>query len=249
MAGKTVALDELRERIRALEGHANFLSPFEKAGLGGILPQSSGLHEYLALHHENAALGWMIATLKKLGISPKPIIWISQRPSLYPPGFTDFGLSPEQILFVQVSSPKEALWVAEKTLEELPALVVGENLTLNLTTARRLQLASGKWQNMLFLLHTQKMPAPCHIAMTRWHISACLSSDAPGLFSQYGVGQMRFRIELVRCRGAAGPAAWDVEWDDKKMDFNLVEEPQRRKRQFERSMPEGQEICPAYSFG
>ncbi|MES2503699.1 MAG: hypothetical protein V4534_02350 [Myxococcota bacterium] len=248
MVGKTVALDELRERIRALEGHV-FLPPFEKGGPGGILPQNAGLHEYIALQSENAALGWMVATLKKLGTPQKPIVWISQRPSLYPPGLSDFGLPPEQILFIQVANPKEALWVAEKTLEELPALVVGENLKLNLTTARRLQLACGKLQNMLFLLHTEKIPAPCHIAMTRWHISTRLSSDAPGLFSQHGVGQMRFRIELVRCRGAMAPAAWDVEWNDKEMDFNLVDESQRRRRQFEHLVPEGQEIRPAYRFG
>ncbi len=161
---------------------------------------------------DGAATGFCLLLLQRLlAARAGPVIWVSAGRDLYGPGLLAAGLDPGRFLFVTAAGEGERLWAMEEALRE-PGLaaVLGEIETLTSRAARRLQLAAEASGVTAFALRRGLKPSARgrepSTAATRWRISA-LSSGV----SQPG-RSARWRVELLRCRGAA-PAAWDVSWN------------------------------------
>jgi protein ImuA len=103
--------------------------------------------------------------------------------------------------------------------------VVGEVTgRLSLSASRRLSLAAERGGGLAFLLRRSRRPddpaleEPCS-AHTRWRVAALPS--APPLRRVPGLARARWRLELMRARGAE-PGEWDVEACDATGHLGVV---------------------------
>ncbi len=169
----------------------------------GGLPRAA-LHEILAAD-PGAAAGFAALVLARAGGT---ILWIAPEPDAWPPGLGRFGLSPAQLVLVRAPRGQDALWAMEETLR-CPAvgaalLVTGE---LDLTAARRLQLAAEAGGVLGLLLRSDDDGAAPTAALTRWRVGAAPSdSQAP-----HEIGDPAWNLDLLRCRGGR-PARWRATW-------------------------------------
>jgi protein ImuA len=151
------------------------------------------------------------------------------------------GVLPGRLILVRARRDAEVLWALEEGLRAPAArsgsgvlsaalsAVVGEVGEPDDTAMRRLQLAAEAAGRPCFLLRRRlfagraatptSMPAS---ALTRWRVGA-LPSTGTGLAGGLNglPGRPRWRLELLRCRGAA-PGSFTVEWDDAAGDFALA---------------------------
>lgn len=226
-------LADLRGRIRGLEGafckgENGGVLRFGAPALDGTLPWGglprAALHEVLAAD-DGAATGFCAALLARLAAGTGTVLWCrrGRARGLYGPGLAAFGLDPAHLVVVQGRTTTDVLWVMEEALHSgALAAVLGEADDLNLTAARRLQLAAEGGATTALLLRRERGEAEPGPAVTRWRIAA-----APGgpVDRRSGVGRTRWRVELLKVRGgaaglvAAGSAfgasrSWLVEWRD-----------------------------------
>jgi protein ImuA len=209
-------LSALRARIARLEraGAAESLSargddaiPLSPA-IDSSLPwgglQRAALHEILAAE-PGAAAGFAALVLGRAGGT---VLWIAPDPDAWPPGLSRFGLSPAQLVLVRAPRTQDALWAMEETLR-CPAvgavlLVAG---ALDLTAARRLQLAAEAGGVLGLLLRPNEDGAAPTAALTRWRIGAAPSDST----SPHAIGDPAWSLDLLRCRGGR-PATWRATW-------------------------------------
>jgi protein ImuA len=140
---------------------------------------------------------------------------------------------------------EEGLRVPAGVLSAALSAVVGEVAEPDDTAMRRLQLAAETAGRPCFLLRRRlfagrvatptSMPASMPAAaLTRWRVGALPATEmgsAGGLTGELtggldgGLtgwpGRPRWRLELLRCRGAA-PGSFTVEWDDAAGGFDLA---------------------------
>jgi len=177
--------------------------PIDSALPWGGLPRAA-LHEILAAE-PGAAAGFAALVLARAGGT---VLWIAPEPDAWPPGLARFGLSPARLVLVRAPRPEDGLWAMEETLR-CPA--VGAALlaagAIDLTAARRLQLAAEAGGVLGLLLRPDvDTPAPT-AALTRWRIGAIPSESG----SPHALGDPAWSLELLRCRGGR-PAAWRATW-------------------------------------
>ena len=250
-AARTATVAALRARIRALErggergdgGLAEATAASRPVlalgaeafdtGLPGGGLALSGLHEIAGARDEwddGAAAGFCLALLGRVAASrPGVLLWVARRPDLYAPGLPALGLDPGRLVLVHAAGDDEALWAMEEGLRARAlAAVVGEVAEPDDVAARRLQLAAEAAGRPCFLLrrrlHAARRRGAANAALSRWRVAALPSSPslsaAPA--GPTGLpGRPRWRVELLRCRGA-GPRSFMVEWDDAAGDFALV---------------------------
>ena len=146
------------------------------------------------------------------------VLWCLPRPDLYGPGLAAHGLDPERVVLVRTSRDAEILWAMEEGLRS-PGIVaaVGEVGTLPAVASRRLQLAAERSGVTAFLLRRWREGGQAvreralpNAAMTRWRVAALPSQPFRG---EPGVGRLRWRIDLLRCRGGE-PGCWEMEVPD-----------------------------------
>jgi protein ImuA len=171
----------------------------------GGLPRAA-LHEILAAE-PGAAAGFAALLLARAGGT---VLWIAPEPDAWPPGLARFGLSPAQLVLVRAPRQQDALWAMEETLR-CPAvgaalLVAGE---LDLTAARRLQLAAEAGGVLGLLLRPDEDGAAPTAALTRWRIGAAASDSQ----SPHELGDPAWSLDLLRCRGGRG-GAWRATWHE-----------------------------------
>ena len=222
---KAADLDSLRAKVRRLERRASSgprlaaslgSGAIDEALPGGGLPLA-GLHEILPERSEwddGPATGFAVALLTAvMKVAPGPLLWVSRHDDLHAPGCA--GLAARHVLRARARRDEEVFWALEEGLRcrDLVA-VLGEVETFERTAARRLQLAAENAGRPCFLLQRRRFAArggaPHSPALTRWRVaSAPGREDLPrGL-----VGLPRWRVELLRCRGAP-PRGFLMEWDD-----------------------------------
>ena len=230
MPEATAFLPELRERVRRIErptATARGVLPFGVAGIDRALPDGGlargALHEILGAggDEEDGALAAAFAAgiLGRLTVSGDGmVLWCLPRPDLYGPGLAAHGLDPGRVVLVSTPRDTEILWAMEEGLRA-PGIVavVGEVGTLTATASRRLQLAAERSSITAFLLRrwrdggqAARERALPNAAVTRWRITTMHSIP---LRSEPGVGRLRWRVELLRCRGGE-PACWEMEVPD-----------------------------------
>jgi protein ImuA len=226
-----VALQDRIRRIERPNARRHGVLPFgidviDRALPGGGLALGA-LHEILgegADEEDGAAAAGFVAGIA--GRLPKTngglVLWCLKRGDLYGPGLAAHGLDPARIVQVRTPRDDDILWALEEGLRTPGSLggiatVVGEIGRLPMVAGRRLQLAAERsgcpalllrrWQTGEEAAAERARPSA---AVTRWRIAALPSLPAAG---EPGIGTPRWRVELLRCRGAE-PAAWDLEVSD-----------------------------------
>ena len=215
-------LAALRERIRHIEQPASHgVLPFGVAAIDRALPGGGlalgAVHEILGIDGDEedgaAACGFIAGLLARLRMGP--VLWCLKRPDLYGPGLLAHGLDPARLVIVTVPRDEDILWAIEEGLRA-PGLgaVIGEIGRLPLVAGRRLQLAAERsgitafllrrWRNSEEAARERERPSA---AVTRWRIAALPAREVDDLRLRQLIGQPRWRVELLRCRGGV-PAQW-----------------------------------------
>lgn len=241
--GRQAGLAALRAQISRIEsaGRGSARRPVLPLGLaaldealpGGGLPLGA-LHEIegeRAEWDDGVTLGFCLALLARLrrlssnnqSTCAKHILWISRWGDLYPPALVALGLDPGRFIMVRAKAEPDLLWAMEEGLRcNRLAAVVGEVEGLDRLAGRRLQLAAEASGVTAFALHRRFRPRrrgrDASAALSRWRVTAARSSDTEDATF---IGRPRWRLDLLRCRGAA-PGSWQVEWDDAACGFSLA---------------------------
>ncbi|WP_245882076.1 ImuA family protein [Taibaiella chishuiensis] len=215
---KSEQVQALQREILAMQGF-RVRPEREQQDTGlGIINQSfphhtfpaNAVHEFISGAPEEAAAtsGFMTGLLGKLDRSGR-YLWVSTRRTVFPPAIRLLGLAPDQVIFVDAASNRDALWAIEEGLKCASlAAVVGEVRDLSFTESRRLQLAVEQ-SRVTGLIHRSGSRLPGVTAcVSRWRIRPLPSQTAEGL---PGVGFPRWQVELLKIRNGK-PGVWQVEW-------------------------------------
>ena len=186
------------------------LGAIEDAFPGGVFPKRA-IHEFITVFPEDAAAsdGFIAGLLAALIRDGAACIWISKARRLFPAALSTFNVSPERIIFMDVDTEKDALWIMEEALRcEGLAAVVAEVDALSLVESRRLQLAVEESGVTVFILRKDARRMASTIATARWQISPLPSVLEEGM---PGLGFPRWRVELLKVRNGV-PGNWVMEW-------------------------------------
>ncbi len=227
-------LSNLRARIRALEttpawAHSEAAAaavPFGDAAIDSALPWGGlprgCLHEIEDAGGEaGAATGFAAALMARLIADRGPALWCLGRVDLHGPGLGAFGLDANRLIVVRARAPEQVLWVLEEGLRARRlGAVLGEVGGIDLTASRRLQLAAQAGGTACLLLYrTHRTRAPTTVAQTRWRVGPAPGAPAEGFDA---LDAPRWRVELTRCRGAAGVRHWSIEWSHETHRFAVA---------------------------
>lgn len=229
----TPSLADLRQRIARIGGaperpHAALPLgvPAIDAHLGGGLALGA-LHEAMGsgpdVAHGAAAALFAAGVLAR---ASGPVLWVCARADLFAPGLAGAGLSADRVVHVQAG--RAVLAAMEEGLRLGCPGVVGEvEGRLGLTASRRLHLAAEASGALAFVLRRARasddpaLLAPS-AATTRWRIANLPSGPPiPEAPEVPGLGPPRWRLELLRARGAE-PSVWSVEAGNAPGDLRLV---------------------------
>lgn len=220
MATRCEVIDDLRRQIERLGGvyGSRKSQPFGVLALDRHLPSKGltlgALHEVIEEGPASEFAG--TATFFTAGIAARlkgPVLWCLTRRDLFAPGLMQVGLHPDRVVYAETCRDADVLPLIEEGLRQRGlGVVIGEVSRLGLTASRRLQMAaeaSGvpaliirRWWTVAQKDLT-KLPTA---ASTRWRVSPVPSEAAPA----GGLKRSRWRVELVRCRGAE-PRSWILE--------------------------------------
>jgi len=223
---KADIITQLKKDILALQGFKPLVHAEQKIDLGTInhsfpnaqFPVGTN-HEFICNNKESltASSGFIAGILSALLEKGGAAIWISSYQVVFPPALVSFGIEPSQIIFIHLRNQKEVLWAMEEALKcEGLTAVIGEVSCVDLTTSRRLQLASEQSRVTGFILRNQPRQLQTTACVCRWQINHLPSDTADGL---PGVGFPRWNVELLKVRNGK-PGAWQLEWSDGR--FNEV---------------------------
>lgn len=228
-----LAIGDLRARIAHLEQgrRARRVAglPIGIPVIDGHLPDDGlcrgALHEVVGaggdLAHGAAAALFAAAIL---GRAKGSVLWVLKARDLFAPGLAAAGLHPDRLIYAETGKEEHVLPVAEDGARHRGlAGVVAETARLTLTASRRLQLAAEASGVTVFVLRRWtgrgEPELAGTVAVTRWRLAALPA--APLAKGVPGVGDSRWRLELLRCRGAE-PAAWTVEACDETGRLRLA---------------------------
>lgn len=203
MEKKAADLQALRARLRSLApvGRRPPL-PLGLAGLdaalGGGLARGC-LHEVMGAPGDGAALGFCVAMLSRLA-TVGPVLWCQPRRDLYAPGLAALGLDPAGLIVVTAPRPADRLWAVEEGLR-CPALAAAlvELDSLDLTAARRLQLAAETSGVTGLVLRPEGGRTATNVTVTRWRVTSAPAAA--------------WQVKVVRCRGGR-PGQWLIDWSE-----------------------------------
>ena len=245
-------LDSLRRHILQIErsDHSKNTLPTKNkptislgdSKIDAVLPWGglpiTGLHEIFG---DIATVGFSAILLNKI-IKKKldaPILWCQHRLDICGHGLAEFGINPDQIIFVNGKNDTNILWAMEEGLRSSNiAAVVGSPYKIPPIAGRRLQLVAEENNIPSLLLRPQnhnkgqKDVIPTSSALTRWHVTTAPSiTPANGC----GLGAPKWNLELQRCRYSAlnlqkqsykkiagRKTSWQVEWCYEKGDISVA---------------------------
>ncbi|SHE45524.1 ImuA family protein [Pedobacter caeni] len=186
------------------------LGQIELAFPGGVFPKRA-IHEFITIlpEHSAASDGFIAGLLASLMEEGAACVWVSTSRRLFPAALPAFNVRPERIIFMDVKTEKEALWITEEALKcEGLAAVVAELNNLSLIESRRLQLAVEESGVTGFILRKDPGKAVSSLATARWQIRPLPSENEEGL---PGLGFPRWQVELLKVRNG-NPGSWVMEW-------------------------------------
>lgn len=209
-------IEQLQKQILSLEGHRQ--QPGEQARLGleqiedafpdKVFPRAA-VHEWISESPTDASCtnGFISVILGKLMLKGGYSLWIGSGCTIFPPALKMFGIEPEQILFIDATKAKDALWAVEEALKcNALTSVVGEIGELSFNDSRRLQLAVEQ-SRVTGLIH-RHMPKSLNAVacVSRWKIT-----PAPGFGTFPGVGFPGWKVQLLKVRNGK-PGEWLMQW-------------------------------------
>ena len=230
MATKNAVLTELKAQIQALEldftpSTAHAIVTLGAAEIDGILPWAglprTGVHEIEGKC--GAALGFAVALLTRFVTDHRPALWCFRQAGPYGPGLHFFGLDPNSLITVRAHRPRHVLWVLEEALRaRCLSAVLGEiATTIGLTASKRLQLAARTGNTPCLLLY-HGANANSTTAITRWRALPANTKKNDNSGNANFLGEPRWQIELVRCRGTPGGHHWIVKWCHETLCLRVV---------------------------
>ncbi|MBB5440597.1 protein ImuA [Pedobacter sp. AK017] len=186
------------------------LGEIEQAFPGGVFPKTA-IHEFITVLPEDAAAsdGFIAGLLAILMQDGAACVWVSTSRRLFPASLSGFNVEPERIIFMDVKTEKDVLWITEEALKcEGLAAVVAELNNLSLIESRRLQLAVEESGVTGFILRKDASKGVSTVATARWKISPLRTETEEGM---PGLGFPRWRVELLKVRNG-NPGSWILEW-------------------------------------
>ena len=189
---------------------------------GGLAP---GLHEIAGLGadrgHATAPV-LLAASLMARARPDAPVMWVTERRDLFVPGLLAAGLCPDRLIIADAAGEALATMEAAARVAKLAGVIGEFSADLTGKASRRLQLAAEATGLAVIAVrrprHADVSIDGPNAAATRWRVR-CVPSDPPdpivtGPFS-LTVGRARWRLDLIRARGAE-PGSWIVEAFDEK---------------------------------
>lgn len=229
-SSKHAVISLLKKQILHLEGFRTVRSVTENnIGLGPIeaaFPNrqfpTGAIHEFLIEIPEHAAAsgGFIAAILKGLKQDQGICLWVGMCRKIFPPALKAFGIQPDRLLFIDVKSEKEILWVAEETLKVKGiAAVVAEVDELSFVQSRRLQLAVEQSRVTGFILRRHPVKLNATACVARWKVT-----PIPGELEDKmpGVGFPRWKVELLKVRNG-NPGIWEIGWTGDRFTSTTAE--------------------------
>lgn len=189
------------------------------------------IHEMISYQPESAVAsnGFISAITGKLLGHSGFCVWVSAARTIFPPTLALFGIPPEQVIFADVRTQKEALWTIEEALKcEALTVVIGEVSELSFGDSRRLQLAVEKSRVTGFIHRNNPRTENTTACVTRWKVEPLTST---GYLEMPGIGFPCWDIHLVKVRNGQ-PGNWQVEWNGTfcHLQSTTVAIPQLQKR-------------------
>ena len=137
-----------------------------------------------------------------------PVLWCLHSRDLFAPALARVGLDPSRIVFCETWKDADILPAMEEGLRVSGlAGVVGELKKLPMTASRRLQLAAETSGVTAFAIaRSEGGHGEANAAYSRWRIAPAPSRHC----DDDALGRACWRVELLRCRGAA-PHSWILE--------------------------------------
>ena len=225
-------IEQLRATIARIERDGAPASidtiPFGIPEIDDALPggglAAAALHEIIGsgLDVEFAAAPALFAA-GILARRPGPVLWVLERQDLFAPALAAAGLHPSRVIYAEAGR-HDALLVMEEGLRHpgLAGVVAEVSARVTLSASRRLHLAAQAGGAMALMLRRRTQAEGAVAAMTRWRIGPMPSAppvpEAPGI---PGLGRLRWRLELTRCRGGR-TGCWVVEACDATGCLGLV---------------------------
>ena len=189
--------------------------PFMRPCLpNGCFPLAA-VHEFLSAEPGTLApsQGFIAALVHLLFPQKKVIAWVTSS-KVFPPALKNFGISPDQVLFIHPSGIKESLWVTEEALRcRGITAVVTELNGFDFTQSRRFQLAVEQSGVTGFILNSRKGNAAANACVSRWQIRAAPSQHPADL---PGVGLPAWEADLQKMRNGK-KGNWVLQWKENRM--------------------------------
>jgi len=198
------------------------LGPLESAFPSGSFPIGV-VHEFQPDEVRSgssraATVGFITALAAPILAGKKVMCWIGTAGNVFPPALMEFGVKPDQVVFVNIRKARDVLWATEEALKcSAIAAVVAEVGRLDLTASRRLQLSAEQSQATGFLIRSE-LNSGITSSASRWRITSLESHTVDEL---PGVGHPHWRVELLRIRSGK-PANWMVQY--RKGRFEAISE-------------------------
>lgn len=212
---RNATLARLRDRLARLDRTAQDrdtlpLAPEINQHLpGGGLPLA-GLHELLsdAPGHATAFAALLLARAQAR-LARRAALWIAAEPDAYLPGLAGLSLDGTRLFLLRAPRQRDALWAAEEALRSpaIAAVLLLGARTLDMTAARRLQLAAETGGGIALLLREEASTPGPTTALTRWRITPRAAAATP-----HHLGPPTWEVALLRARGGR-PGAWLLQWD------------------------------------
>lgn len=219
MDAKKEILIKLQQDILLWQGiKPPALGKAERIGLGGIEDVFPGgvfpkraIHEFITVLPEHAAAsnGFIAGLLSVLMAQGGACVWVSTSRRLFPASLGTFNVAPDRMIFMDVKSEKDVLWITEEALKcDGLAAVVAELNNISLIESRRLQLAVEESGVTGFILRKDASKATSTVATARWKISPMPTENEAGM---PGLGFPRWRVDLLKVRNG-NPGSYVMEW-------------------------------------
>lgn len=169
------------------------------------------VHEFICPGKESfsASTAFVAGTLSSLHLNKGSIIWVSNTLTMFPPSFTSFGVSPQQIIFIHLPKQKDILYAAEEALRcEGLSAVIADISELSFKQSRRLQLATEQSNVTGFVLRNKPKFINTTACVTRWNITPSPSTSHQNI---PGIGFPAWNVHLQKVRNGT-PQSWKVSW-------------------------------------
>src|SRR5690606_6684269 len=139
----------------------------------GVFPRKA-IHEFISIlpEHSAASNGFIGGLLSRLMAEGGAGIWIGASRKLFPVSLRQFNVEPDRMIFIDVSTEKEALWLMDEALKcEGLAAVVAEVIALRLVEPRRLQVAVQQSGVAGIILRKGARKVLSNVASAGWKIT------------------------------------------------------------------------------